>query len=310
MAKSNTIVPKISLDNFCKDFLSTKTFRNFETLAEESYKKMEEIGNNLNKIIGQNKETDKELYVYQLIINLKQMKRSLTDEEQIFLLIKLIDPECLTYKYYINYDIPIVRKYEKAYLSETNPFLKKQARLHYEEKIREKNNVVQQLRVKLVSRIGVFVPSLIKYEKVILHMQKNEKLETSIEKNYLKQLFNFLDGLNSISPLNNEAIDRLNIEIEKYKLLFPNLDINLLTYHILNQSNLLGLKNMSEQTFFLLNTINSYKVADENLIHIVEYNCTWDNMNQELKQNYGIKSEPLLRLQAHYNKIYNIKGDF
>ena len=310
MAKSNTVCPKINLDNFCKDFLSSRTFHNFEMLTEESYKKMEEVENNLNKIIAESKEIDKELYAYQLITNLKHMKSSLNGEEQIFLLIKLVDPECLTYKYYINHNIPSVREYEKAYMTETNQFLKKQARLLYEEKVKQRNNVIQQLRTKLLSKIGVFLPSLIKYEKAVLHMQKNGELETSIEKDYIKQLFNFLDSLNFISPLSNEAIDRLNIEIEKYKLLFPILDINLLTYHILNQSNILGLKNMSEQIFFLLNTINSYKLADENLIHIVEYNCTWDSMNQELKQNYGIKSEPLLRLQNHYNKIYNIKGDF
>lgn len=310
MARSNTIVSKVKIDNFCKDFLSTKRFHNYESLTEESYKKMEEIENNLIKLIDQNKENDKELYVFQLIVNLKQMKCALSDEEKIFLLIKLVDPECLTYKYYMTYDIPSIQEYEKAYISETNQFLKKQARLHYEEKLKERNKIIQDLRVKLINKIGIFIPSLIKYEKAILRMQKNEKLETSVEKNYLKQLFNFLDNLNFISPLSSEAIDRLNIEIEKYKMSFPNLDVNLLTYHILNQSNLLGLRNISEQVFFLLNTINSYKLDDENLIHIVEYNGTWDNMNQELKQNYGIKSESLLRLQAHYNKIYNIKGDF
>ena len=49
MAKSNTVSPKINLDSFCRDFLSTKTFHNFEMLTEESYKKIEEVENNLNK---------------------------------------------------------------------------------------------------------------------------------------------------------------------------------------------------------------------------------------------------------------------
>ena len=115
MAKSNTVSPKINLDSFCRDFLSTKTFHNFEMLTEESYKKIEEVENNLNKIIAESKEIDKELYAYQLITNLKYMKSSLNSEEQIFLLIKLVDPECLTYKYYINFNIPDVREYERAY---------------------------------------------------------------------------------------------------------------------------------------------------------------------------------------------------
>lgn len=310
MAKSNTISPKINLDSFCKDFLSTKTFHNFEMLTEESYKKIEEVENNLNKIIAESKEIDKELYAYQLITNLKYMKSSLNSEEQIFLLIKLVDPECLTYKYYINFNIPDVREYERAYNLATDKFLKQQARLHYEEKVKEKNKVIGELRTKLIEKIGVFVPSLIKYEKVLLLMQRKKDLITSVKKDSLKRLLVFLQNEEHIMPLSNEDIDRINVEIEKYILKFPIPDINLLTFHVLNQNGILNLNNISEQVYFLISTINRYYPEDQNLSHIVNYNGTWDNMNNELKETYGIKSEPLLRLQNCYNKIYNIKGDF
>ena len=49
---------------------------------------------------------------------------------------------------------------------------------------------------------------------------------------------------------------------------------------------------------------------DETLASIYQYYCTWDAMNEELKRVYGYTSTSLLKLQGHYNTIYNIKGDF
>lgn len=309
MAKSNTITAKITIDKALKDFLLKRNFHNFKTLTEDSYDKIEKEEERLNRFLGIYKEKNTEAYLFHLMENLK-CTNDLTDEERIYLIIKAIDPDCLTYKYYINFNIPDVREYERAYNLATDSFFKQQARLYYEEKVKERNKVIGDLRTKLIDKIGVFVPSLIKYEKVLLLMQRKKDLITSVEKNSLKGLVIFLQNEESILPLSNEDIDRINIEIEKYILKFPIPDINLLSFHVLNQSNILGLNNIGEQVYFLINTINRYYPEDQNLNHIVDYNGTWDNMNDELKQKYGIKSEPLLRLQNCYNKIYNIKGDF
>lgn len=310
MARSNTITSKTSLDFACKNFLSSKVFHNFESLTESSYEKIDEVKNKFNKIIGENREKNLELYAFQLIENFRHLNGILNDEERIFLFIQMVDPECLTYKYYLNYSIPDIREYERAYNLATDKFMKKQTKMHYEEKLKEKNNIIYELRTKLIEKLGIFIPSIIKYEKMYLRIHKEEQLASSIKKNSLKQLSNILNSLEFISPLDESEIDRLNVEIEEYKTKFPTLDINLLLYHIFNQSSVLKLKNISEQFFFLLNTINRYYSEDQNLSHIVDYNGTWDNMNEELEETYGIKSEPLLRLQSCYNKIYNIKGDF
>ncbi len=309
MARSDTITAKITTDKALKDFLLKKNFHNFETLTEDSYDKIEKAETKLNHFLGIYKEKNIESYLFYLMENLKHTD-DLTDEEKIYLIIKAIDPDCLTYKYYINFVIPDVREYERAYNLATDKFLKQQARLHYEEKVKEKNKVIGELRTKLIEKIGIFIPSLIKYEKALLLMQRKKDLITSIEKDSLKRLLVFLQNEEHITPLSNEDIDRINIEIEKYILKFPIPDINLLTFHVLNQNDILGLNNISKQVYFLINTINRYYPEDQNLSHIVDYNGTWDNMNNELKETYGIKSEPLLRLQKCYNKIYNIKGDF
>lgn len=309
MAKLNTITAKISVDKALQDFLRTINFHNFETLTEDSYDKIEKEEIKLNHFLEVYKEKDTEAYLFRLIENLKRTG-DLTHEEKIYLIIKAIDTDCLTYKYYINFNIPDVREYERTYNLATDKFFKQQARLHYERKVKERNKVIGELRTKLIEKTGVFVPSLIKYEKSLLLMQRKSDLITSVKKDSLKKLFIFLQNEEYILPLSKEDIDRINIEIEKYILKFPTLDINLLSFHVLNQSSILSLNNISEQTYFLINTINRYYPEDQNLSHIIDYNGTWDNMNNELKETYGIKSEPLLRLQNFYNKIYNIKGDF
>ena len=76
------------------------------------------------------------------------------------------------------------------------------------------------------------------------------------------------------------------------------------------QASMLGIKNLSEQLYFLINAAQFGYEEDETLAAIYQYYCTWDSMNEELKRVYGYESIPLLKLQSHYNTLYNIKGDF
>lgn len=73
---------------------------------------------------------------------------------------------------------------------------------------------------------------------------------------------------------------------------------------------MLEIKNINEQLYFLINASQLGYEDDETLASIYQYYCTWDAMNEELKRVYGYTSTSLLKLQGHYNTIYNIKGDF
>ena len=73
---------------------------------------------------------------------------------------------------------------------------------------------------------------------------------------------------------------------------------------------MLEIKNINEQLYFLINASQLGYENDETLASIYQYYCTWDAMNEELKRVYGYTSISLLKLQGHYNTIYNIKGDF
>lgn len=301
---------KTSLDDYVKVFLTTRRFNNFKDVTDESYKRIQIVEKQLNDSIEIDKENDKVGYAFLLITKLKRDYQELSDDEKILLFIEVLDPDYLTYKYYLSMNIPDISQYRKDYLSTKDPFTKKQAKLFYEEKVRQKNNLISEFRTKVTEKIGVFVPSLIKYEKILFLMNMKQDLLMSVKKDSLNQLANFLINREHILPLDDKEMDRLNVEIENYKMKFPQVDVNLLVYHVLNQGKIIGLKNISEQAFFLINAINSYYPVDENLSHIVDYNGNWNDMNRELKQLYGIKSEPLLRLQNYYNKVYNIKGDF
>lgn len=289
-----------------KDFLIVTGVKDLNGIDDESFEKVRKESEKIKKMISTlDKGNNKYLTI---LTNIKSSNLGFSNKEKVLLLILSIDPECYTLKYYLNADIPDTKEYKDLYDKETDKDKKEEYRLEFERLTKKKMNELENVRIKVKEKVGIFLPSLIKYEK--MYINRNKKLEKSTKINSFKNLNLMLDKIDEIKSLSEESMEKIDKILENYRLQFPKTDINLLLYHIFNQSPALGLKSISEQLYFLINACKFGYDENETLAAIYEYYCNWGMMNEELKRVYGYSSLPLLKLQNKYNSLYNIKGSF
>lgn len=295
-----------NIDQGFKNFLTVAGVKDFNEIDDKSVEKIKKESEKIKKLVSTPK-TGNNIFLT-ILTNIKCSNLGLSNQEKVLLLILSIDPECYTLKYYLNADIPDTKAYKDLYSKETDLDKKEEYRLEFERLTKKKMNELENVRIQVKEKVGIFLPSLIKYEK--MYINRNKKLEKSTKINSFKNLNSMLAKIDEIKCLSEDSMEKVDKILENYRLQFPKTDINLLLYHIFNQSPALGLKSISEQLYFLINACKFGYNENETLAAIYEYYCNWDMMNEELKRVYGYSSLPLLKLQSKYNSLYNIKGSF
>lgn len=306
MMKKN-INQNYTTNNIYTDFFNLCGVKEFESISDE---KIEILKKEAEKIKKLYEKTDKVFYYQSIILYIRKNVNNFDRKEKALLTILCVDPECLTWKIYQNTKITDINSYKDAYMSAINTKDKKIKKKEYEEAMRKRASEIYDLSKKIESEVGIYLPSLIPIEKLYLKRNKYLTLKLFTDKDYLSILDIVLRRIDLVKEVTEEEKINLDLTLKQYQHAFPKTDVNLLVYHVFKQPTVLGLKNLSEQLYFLINAASFGYEQDETLAAIYEYFCNWSDMNDELIRVYGCSSEALLRLQSHYNSIYKIKGNF
>lgn len=289
------------------NFLSTCGVNDFESVSDEKIEILKKKADDIRRFI---KPENNNRYYREILLYIRKDLREFDRKEKALLLILIIDPNCIMWKQYMNTDIPNESEAKEKYNQAVSQKDKREAKIEYERILKEKENALDNLAETIRNEFGVYLPSLIPLEKLYLRRTKDFVLKRFTNINSLFLLDIFLEKIDLIKEIDGERKEQVDTILKRYQETFPKIDINLLVYHVFKQPQMLGIKSLSEQLYFLINAAQFGYEEDETLATIYQYYCTWDAMNEELKRVYGYESMPLLKLQGHYNTLYNIKGDF
>lgn len=289
-----------------KLFLSTLKFKKY---ANIDMNKIDDFISLLNKKYDKYEEIDKRLivvmaYLKRTSINFNNI--SLTDDEKIYIIIKMFDPDCLTYKLYKNANVPNIKKYSDEVYKNQKGILRKAALDEYYKAKKEKEIIIDNLRKKLIDKVGIFIPCIVEFERCYLLLQKKKHINKISLRNHdlkdiLLRLEYFITNIDSIEEINDEDKKLLDNELNSLLSTSDELSIkNIIDFIFFNKE---IFKSTSHQFYFFINSLE-YMNCNDTLSHIVEFNGTWDNMNEDLNNNYGFKSKSLLELRLLYNRLY------
>lgn len=298
--------PEITIKLYA-NFFNICGVKSFENVSDE---KIEILKQKATELKNQFYSDDIPKYLQMLLYHVRNEIKDFDKTEKVMLLILVIDPECITWKLYNSAKIPSESKAKETYEKAKTIKEKKEGKLAYEEALRKKSRAILNLSSQVQEKIGLFIPSIIQLEKLYLKRNNYSTLKRYTNKDNFPLLNQILEKINLIKEIPEDRKEVLDKSLKRYQESFPEIDINLLIYHIFVQPNMLEIKNINEQLYFLINASQLGYENDETLASIYQYYCTWDAMNEELKRVYGYTSTSLLKLQGHYNTIYNIKGDF
>lgn len=300
---STIIYNTLPINMQLKNYLQLLDCKNFSNINEELVNQLvEEINESLKD--EKNYET-RLLYVLTLFKRIYFIKRNirLTDEEKILMLIKIFDPNCYTYKMYLNVKIPDIKQYADEVYKQPAGFLRNQAYEQYMSKKYEKEKAIDVLRTKLINLIGIYIPAIIKYERIYLNsLRKNEPVKEKVEvnkKDVLLKIEYLMSNISSIQKLGQEEENNINTELQTFKNTTEDISLNSIIEYVFSSK----LNSISERFYFFINALELVNCKDS-LSYIIEWNGTWQAMNDDLQKNYGIKSRQLLELRMTYNKMY------
>lgn len=203
-------------------------------------------------------------------------------------LIRTVDKNLVSLSTYLNIDIPSLNGID----SESSDMVKS---------IREHNLAL--LRSRIRKELGFYAPKLVSYEFAFFKkfICDKELMRCGNKSHFNKLMKGYLGKMDFMS-ISKEDEDRLRDIVMWYKdKMAGNVDANVVAFNILNQNNLLNLKNFTEQLAFFISAV------DDNLrlLTIYEEESRMPEVKRRSLEELGFYSENLIMLEKAYHERFN-----
>lgn len=203
-------------------------------------------------------------------------------------LIRAVDKNLVSLSTYLNIDIPSLNGVD----GENSDMVKS---------IREHNLAL--LRSRIRKELGFYAPKLVSYELAFFKKFICDKeLMCCGNKSHFNKLMTGYLGKIDFMGISKEDEDRLRDIVTWYKgKMDGNIDANVVAFNILNQNNLLNLKNFTEQLAFFISIVDE----DLRLLTIYEEESRMPEVKRRSLEEVGFYSENLINLEKAYHIRFN-----
>ena len=269
-----------------KKFYQNKVhFKKFADLTDERIAELEKEIERYKGVIANEKNTVDQ---YNRMLGALIYSKGYTYDEKLYILINVMDPELNIYNLYRASNIMPVSLINE----EDNDFVKRNL-------AEERNKQLDAYKARVRDEIGFFQNELVTYEQAYFKKFKVNGLVMGNKLDESKKLFDIFKEIDSliISDERYEAVLEL---AEKYQKDYPDVKFKDFIYHVLHQSNVLGLKNNRERIIFCINVLDK----DLRMYQIYEEENKWEVIEKRCKEEVGIKNKNFLYSECNYVKTY------
>ncbi len=212
-----------------------------------------------------------------------------TFDAKIVFLIEAVDPELKMYKTYLEQSVIL-----KSQISAEEKLAKKMALM--QKFNNQKGTIESNIRLK----VGFYDNKLLAYEiayfKAIRCREELMPVVNHAHFHKIEAIFGEANGFQNISTKDN---DELILKAEDYISKYGS-NINTLSFHLLYQSELLGLNSVDERViFFILVMDKSLKILD-----IYNNESVWDEIKRRNLEEIGYYNKNLVYLEKAYQEKF------
>lgn len=207
-----------------------------------------------------------------------------TYDEKVYFLITCLDPNLEFYKLYLSHDITTSRQIENAKDKEEKERLKEL-----------RSTQLSKFRTAARVNIGYYDPVMLRYEMAFFEKYlSNKTLWRDIQADYSK---NFLDNssyIRTFDIVRDERYQEINQKVMEYlSVMGEDLTYKNLSFHLIAQNELLGVKTNREKAIFFILTLD----PELDILSIFDEESKWENIIRRVKEKFGFYDERLIRLE-------------
>lgn len=211
-----------------------------------------------------------------------------TFDERIAFLIMMTDPNLVTFKEFLKFDLISLVDISKIEDRNERALLMK-----------KRNRTISSYEYSVREKIGFFDVKLLKYEEMFFKRFFNEKeLITEVEINSQDNLMNEAKLLKDFSSISDKRFSELSIIAQTWLSLVPEqFNSKVAAYSVTNQKRLLGLNSLAEQVALFILLIDS----DLNMLSIYEEESKIQHIEERIKEQFGYYNIELLILERKFH---------
>lgn len=266
------------------------SFMGFDGLSEETIESLRESYNEAEESKTESDGLRNYIETLRYLTSPNVRLKLPTFDDRIIFLIQSVDPNMLMYKMYASAQLTTTAQINEADEQEKKVLL-----------AQRKNEVAEIVR-KIRHALGFYDNRLLKYESILYNKYlKTTDFIKEASRDYTPNIIRAAKTVRSFQNVTDERYKELADLVTLWETQTNGKgNAKLAAYTILEQNNILGLASTKEQLLFFILAVD----PDLSMLTIHEEESRKDRMEERLKEEFGVASDDLLRVERLYHQRF------
>ncbi len=266
------------------------SFMGFDGLSEETIESLRESYNEAEESKTESDGLRNYIETLRYLTSPNVRLKLPTFDDRIIYLIHSVDPNMLMYKMYASAQLTTTAQINEADEQEKKVLLEQR-----------KNEVAEIVR-KIRHALGFYDNRLLKYESILYNKYlKTTDFIKEASRDYTPNIIRAAKTVRSFQNVTDERYKELADLVTLWETQTNGKgNAKLAAYTILEQNNILSLTSTKEQLLFFILAVDS----DLSMLTIHEEESRKDRMEERLKEEFGVASDDLLRVERLYHQRF------